>query len=262
MDRQLYKQYFEKTRIPDWQCPTCEKSILQLSEDSFTHKETFESKQEHHHDAWDIEWVRYTFSCHLVCSNCKEFIVCTGTGKVDHYFGYNDRNEEEETDIHSFFPEYFNPPLKLIKIPKDTPLEIENSLIESFKVYFCSPNSAANHIRNSIEGILTDIKVTRYSISQGSKKPINLHQRISKVPPKYEKLKAFFLATKWLGNAGSHNGKSLSHDDVLDSYEFIEKILDEIYGKKNHLESKAKKINKAKGPVSSKNKKRKRKKKL
>jgi hypothetical protein len=35
-------------------------------------------------------------------------------------------------------------------------------------------------------------------------------------------------AIKWLGNAGSHDGDAVSMDDVMDSYELLEHILEEL----------------------------------
>lgn len=58
------------------------------------------------------------------------------------------------------------------------------------------------------------------------------------------------LAIKWLGNAGSHSQKTVSRDDVIDAYELLEHILQEIYMQKTEkLKTKAQKINKMKGPV-------------
>lgn len=58
------------------------------------------------------------------------------------------------------------------------------------------------------------------------------------------------LAIKWLGNAGSHSRSKISFDDVLDAYEFLEHILQEVYVQKTKkLKARAKEVNKKKGPA-------------
>ncbi|MGB3133805.1 MAG: DUF4145 domain-containing protein, partial [Candidatus Macondimonas sp.] len=80
---------------------------------------------------------------------------------------------------------------------------------------------------------------------------ISLHQRIALLPPKYAHLKDLILAIKWLGNAGSHDGGSeVTLDDVMDSYELTEHILQEVYAPKlEKLQKIAKNVNKKKGPA-------------
>lgn len=67
----------------------------------------------------------------------------------------------------------------------------------------------------------------------------------------YAQLKDLILAIQWRGNAGSHDGAAeASLDDVMDSYEFTEHFLQEIYAAKaSKLKALAKKVNKKKGPV-------------
>jgi hypothetical protein len=62
------------------------------------------------------------------------------------------------------------------------------------------------------------------------------------------------MAVKWIGNAGSH-AKPVTREDLLDGYEMIEHLLDQIYiqpGKK--LASLAKQINRSKKPRSARKK--------
>ncbi len=57
------------------------------------------------------------------------------------------------------------------------------------------------------------------------------------------------FAIKWLGNAGSHSLDEVSFDDVMDAYELISHVLDELYlSRKKKLSALAKKVNKRKGP--------------
>ncbi len=76
---------------------------------------------------------------------------------------------------------------------------------------------------------------------------------LTKVADKYKNLAEELEAIKWLGNAGSHSHKTISHDDVLDAYDLMEISLEEIFDNKK-LKAKriAKKINKHKGPKKGK----------
>ena len=58
------------------------------------------------------------------------------------------------------------------------------------------------------------------------------------------------LATKWLGNSGSHLG-GLQIGDVLDAFDMIEFVLENRYGTtKAALMAKVAAVNAAKGPAS------------
>ena len=80
-----------------------------------------------------------------------------------------------------------------------------------------------------------------------------LHERINLLPPKYHDIQELFTAVKWLGNAGSHSGATVSSDDVLDAYELMEHLLTEIFDeeRKKNLKALAQNINKNKGPIKS-----------
>lgn len=59
------------------------------------------------------------------------------------------------------------------------------------------------------------------------------------------------MAVKWLGNAGSHSGNTVSADDVLDAYELMEKLLTEVFDEESKkIMALAKDINKKKGPTT------------
>lgn len=97
---------------------------------------------------------------------------------------------------------------------------------------------------------MTDLKVKRFEIVKHKQRSISLHRRIQLLPPKYAHLKEMILAIKWLGNAGSHSTETITRDDVLDSYELTEHILQEVYSsKKKKLVALAKHVNKKKGPT-------------
>ncbi|MGN8002975.1 DUF4145 domain-containing protein [Acidovorax sp. 22279] len=250
MDRKTLKLPFSEDRMPDWACPTCEKGVLQIAKDSFKKDERLHSR-DHSHEAWDPDWIEYVYSCLLQCSNdkCRETVCSAGTGTVD-TFQYEDeqgRWAQEYVDV--FRPKFFEPHLKLIEIPSKCPKQIVDPLNESFKLYFSAPGAASNSVRVAIEELLTELKVKRFDIVKKKRRMISLHQRISLLPAKHVELKEMLTAIKWIGNAGSHGGERITHDDVLDAFELTEHVLGEIYSPKAKLAALAKKVNKKKGPA-------------
>lgn len=255
MNRQALKLPFSVSRTPDWQCPTCGTGILKIRADTFRKDERRHSR-DHSQDAWDPDWIQYIYSCLLTCTNedCGETVCSAGIGSVDSCV-FEDANGEIEQNYDDFFrPKFFEPHLELIPIPEKCPKSVCEPLRESFKLFFLSPSAASNSVRISIEELLTNLKIKRYNIIKGKRRLISLHQRIGLIPAKHDALKDMFLAIKWLGNAGSHGAGAgsgeITIDDVMDSYELMEHILQEIYEPKTKkLMAIAKKVNKKKGPA-------------
>lgn len=253
MDRRTVKLPFVTSRLPDWECPTCGKGHLKFKKDSFTFEECADSR-DHSHEAWDPDWIRYVYSGFLVCTNdkCKEVVATGGTGGVEETYGGED--EDGYPDIiyaDSFRPKYFVPHLRLFKIPPGCAEEVKVHIERSFSLFFSEPPAAENSMRRAVEALLTDLGVRRFAKINGKRKAIALHSRILMLPKKFDALKDLLLAIKWLGNAGSHDGKAqITADDVLDSYEFMDHVLQEIYVKKlGALKKLAKKVNMKKGPA-------------
>ncbi len=250
MDRKRYKLPFQKARIPQWKCPTCEKSILRLIKDSFFYKETSQSANEHKHNFWNDDWgpdcIRYVYSCQLKCisSSCNETVVSLGTGHVDIGFEYDNEGSMSQEWCDYFRPKYFQPHLKPFTYPKDTPKEVVGEFEQSFKLFFCNPPSASNHIRIALENILTSLKIKRFEVKNGKRHFVTLQRRIEMLPNKHGNLKELFMAIKWLGNAGSHSHKEITIDDVMDAYEIMEAVLKELFESKKDTAKQLAKKNK------------------
>jgi hypothetical protein len=251
MDRKSYKLPLRKTGVSNFPCPTCGKGRLQVMKDKFHHEETKISKQAHHHEAWGAEWISYIYCCLLECtdSSCKDVISSTGHGGLSEDYGHDHEGNPEVEYTEYFTPEYFTPNLEIFRIPKETPEEVAEEINKSFSLFFADPGSAANHIRISLEHLLTSLKIKRYTTKNGKRSYLALHKRIELLPTKYDHIRDLFFAIKWLGNAGSHSSTTISKDDVLDSYELMEELLTEIFGARSKkVASLAKRINKNKGP--------------
>jgi hypothetical protein len=255
MDRKLYKLPFRKGYPPRWLCPTCGKGILKIKADTFSSVETSGSKKARGDEEWEPQWIEYVYSCLLACSNeaCQGVVATSGEGFVDVDFGYDDDGEPVQDWFDFFRPKYFYPHLKLFSIPKGTPKDVIEEINQSFELFFCNPPSASNHIRIALENLLTYMKIKRYETKNGKKLFLNLHKRIDLIPAKYQNLKDYCLAIKWLGNAGSHSDKKITLDDVMDAYEIMEEVLKELIEKKQeHIKKLVKTINRKKGPKGKK----------
>ena len=252
MERTLYKLPFNKGKGADWICPTCKKGVLRIVNGSFQTFELRNSREAHDHEAWDPDWINYTYSCMLQCSNdqCKENVSSSGTGGVDLEVIFGKDGEPEQSWEDYFRPKYFEPPLSIIDIPADCPAPVSEAMQESFRLFFCSPPAASNNVRAAIEALLTELGVKRYIVKNSKRQFLNLHTRIGLLDEKYGDLKELLFAIKWLGNAGSHADSSVTLDDVMDAYELIEQVLQELYTQKaKKVRALAKRVNRKKGPV-------------
>ena len=255
MDRKSYKLPFTKDSLLKWMCPTCDKGVLRLKKDTLHTEETNNSIEARGHPAWDPDWIDYVYSCLLECTNpaCKDTVANSGTGSVDYDVEYDDEVGDPHQVWKDFLsPRYFSPHLKIFISPKDTPDNVSEEIDKSFSLFFSDAPSAANHIRIALEDLLTHLKIKRYELRGSKRIFLALHRRIELLPTKYRHLQDLFFAVKWLGNAGSHSDRVVTMDDVLDSYEIMEEILQDLFVKKSKkVKRLAKKINKTKGPKKS-----------
>lgn len=251
MDRRLFKFPFTKTKPSDWMCPTCKKGVLRFVKDSFLFSERRQSREAHQSDAWDPDWIEYTYCGLLQCTNdqCKENVANAGIGGVGLEVIFGGDGEPEQFWEDFFRPKYFEPPLAIIDIPPECPESVSEPLKESFRLFFCSPASASNNVRMALEALLTEIGVKRFVVKNGKRQFLNLHSRIGLLPTKHSDLIDLLFAIKWLGNTGSHADSVITLDDVMDAYELVDHVLQELYAQRaKKAKALAKLVNKKKGP--------------
>jgi hypothetical protein len=230
------------------------KGLLKVKADTFHAEETKESKKAHGHEAWDPDWISYVYSCLLECTNpaCKDTVANSGTGSVDFDVEYDEDGSPSQVWEDFFAPKHFAPHLKLFLCPSGTPDNVSEEIEKSFSLFFSDAPSAANHVRIALEDLLTYLKIKRYGVRGKKRTFLALHRRIELLPAKYKHLQDLFFAVKWLGNAGSHSDKVVTRDDVLDAYEIMEEILQDLFVKKTiQVKKLAKQINKTKGPTKA-----------
>ncbi|MCC6246009.1 MAG: DUF4145 domain-containing protein [Gemmatimonadaceae bacterium] len=121
----------------------------------------------------------------------------------------------------------------------------------SFSLYWSDAKACGNAIRCAVEELLTAQRVNK---SAGKPKPgkhrqmLSLHKRIELFAKAKPDLGDKLLAIKWIGNAGSHVDP-LKKDDLLDAYEIMAFVLDELYVQRSvHVGALVRAINRNKGP--------------
>ncbi|QPJ64540.1 MAG: DUF4145 domain-containing protein [Candidatus Nitrohelix vancouverensis] len=255
INRKECNPYFQLDGSLNWKCPTCRKSILKIKAETFHFEQTLHSRNYQLHNDSLPNDIRYVYSCLLECTNpsCKEIVSNTGIGCVDHDMVDDIDGNPENVLVDFFTAKYFSPNLKLFNYPKKIPDNVKDELEKSFALFFCDYSSSGNHMRTALENLLTYLKIKKSTTSNGKRKYLALHNRIELLPRKYQEIQDLLFAIKWLGNAGSHSGKQVTSDDILDAYELMEELLAEVFTqKRENMKNLAKKINRNKGPIKSK----------
>ena len=253
IDRKKFKASFKKDELTNWNCPTCGKGFLKVKEGTFHHEETRDSVRAKESDDWDPEWIEYLYSCLLECINpdCKDIVSSTGVGSTG-YVVYDENDIPYPSYEDRFIPKFFSPHLKIFDYQNSIPEGVKDELENSFSLFFCDPPSAANHIRMALENLLTHMKINKTLTKKGKRRYLSLHERIKLLEDKYDDIQDIFMAVKWLGNAGSHSGKTVSSDDALDAYDLMEKLLVEVFDDESKkIKELANKINVNKGPAQT-----------
>ena len=252
MDRTPYHLPFTKDRIPDWRCPTCRVGHLTLASDDLRVTETAESRGWRKNEDWEPDWIRFIYACLFRCSRkeCEQTVSSTGRGRVDFVEYLDDEHGWAQSHDETFAPLFFEPPLMLLDVPTKCPEAAHAHLLSAFALYFADPGAAVNSARAAVEAVVTDLGVKRFAVSKGKRRPLTLHQRILDLPDKHKEASDILLAVKWLGNAGSHDGKQPTRDDLRVTFDLLEHALSEIYEARGKaLKALAKKVNKKKGPA-------------
>jgi Domain of unknown function (DUF4145) len=255
INRTVWKVSFMTDNAIKWPCPKCGTGFLKLDNETFKIRQQaippgFDPKE------WDPRMITYTYSGIFTCTNesCKEPFSSCGRGEIIEDYYEDDDNNANAGYEDWFTPEYFFPSLAIFSIPRKCPETIATEIRLSFHLFFCDPAAAANHIRKSIENILTEKGIKRFHRNNGRRTVISLHQRIQLYAAKDKDVAERLFAIKWLGNAGSHAGE-LTKDDVLDAYEILETVLDDLYiGHGKLIKKKVSLLNKTKRPIRKRNK--------
>lgn len=205
-----------------------------MKADTLHSGETRDSKLGHSHEAWDPEWIDGRFACVLECPHCSGESGLTGRYTVRDERGYAN-GQEIGGYVKYFIPSYFTESPSLFEIPRDLPNPIRVEIERSFQLYWFDGRACANSLRIAVEELLTAQHVNKSDgrpTSGNRRRMLSLHQRIGLFAKKNSQLADKLMAIKWIGNAGSHTSIVDAHD-LLDAYEILSFVLDEIYEKRS-----------------------------
>lgn len=243
VDRKAWAESFTDA-LPHWPCPTCGKGHLAIETKDLIIEETGPSKAARDHDAWEPDWIENRFVGLVRCSlpNCRDLAAVSGTSSIDYY----QVDWDEFVDSAILKVAAVHPAPVPIRLPEGTPEAIVETIKMASLLIWSSPESAANQIRQAVELLMDDAGVKKLTDDE---KPIFLHKRIEEFRSSDQENGDVLLATKWLGNTGSHTG-GIGREDVFDAFDMIEFVLENRYGTaKAELLAKAAAINAAKGPA-------------
>lgn len=252
IDRSLFKAEFTAHWLPRWPCPSCISGRLELVPGTLHEGQTAESKRGFDHPAWEPEFIDGRFSCLFECPECRNAVSAAGRYRVQDDRHY-DEHSGESGDYESYYrPEYFSESPPIISVPSKVPGKIGCEIRESFKHYWGDRMSCANRIRSGVEQLLSFQRIPRTSGKTKGKgrRFLSLHERIERFGKSRPELAAKLMAIKWVGNAGSH-ANAITPDDLLDGYDLLAFVLDEIYsGRKRRVDALTKSINRRRAPRS------------
>ena len=225
--------------LPLWPCPTCNKGKLLLDRKSLACEMSHERYRPIEFERDDFEenkllgffvalgeavermqWNQARFCALLKCDNqgCNERVSMSGRAEMPSAIQVALQKQSGFILTERILPEYFSPPLQIIRLRAEYPEPVRIELIRSFTIFFSEPNSAGNRLRVAIERLLD-----AQTVPSGK-----LHHRLDEFSKRERDLAEMLMAIKWLGNEGSHSDK-LTKEDVLNGYEVFSFVLLQLY---------------------------------
>jgi len=243
MKQDYFETEFVQNNFPKYDCPSCKKSELVVSE--FKSTENGYTKRNRSDKEWDFEWDQHLFSATLECKGCRETVFCTGDGFVDEEIDEIGHGSISRSFFVSYRPKFFYPSLKFIAFPIATPKEVQESINTACAVYHSFPASACNSLRIAAEDVLTSLGVAEPEAGEY----ISLAKR-SKDLPENSQERVLLDAIRWLGNDGSHSKTLITHRDAQDAFVVMDLLIEKVYSDREmKIQELAKAISEHKGPV-------------
>jgi len=248
-------KYLKKFCINDvvpFDCPICKRSCLIIDRQSLNKVETESSKKLRKYVEFEPEWIEYSYSVVYRCANphCSEIVQSVGNGGEEQFYSYDEYDQPEDAYYESFFvPKLFLPAINYFNIPETTPDKVKGLVLNAFELTPISPSSAVNKIRAAIEAILT-LNGINGKDDQG--KFVTLNERIKSIIESHplHPIKSKMLAIKWLGNAGSHEDDDIELEDLFDSFEILETMLNVLYNHNPRINKLVDSVIQHRGPIS------------
>lgn len=197
----------ESMSWPRPRCPGCDSGHIRLGRPALT-----ESRDsERGHPGFEPEWVRGTFAVSGECDNP----ACGQTAQVagDYRVGWT--GDEPFHYSHFFNVASVHPPLALMTIPRSLPEDVRDGIARASRVLLVDHGLAATALRAALEQFLTSESI---DATDSNGRFRSAHQRIGDweaAAPARSDVAELFRAAKWIGNDGTHEGATVSLDDVL-----------------------------------------------
>ncbi|MCE9537746.1 MAG: DUF4145 domain-containing protein [Bacteroidetes bacterium] len=261
MNKQTFLKFYNYLQeIPEFKCPSCDNGVLIPQKDKFLKEKTLISRRRFEILA-NPEDIEYHFTSVSICNNnrCYEPAVISGTinlvqnGCEDTY----DKETGEEFDIPDNLTKYeerfmiknVSIPLYLISLPDEIDKELKFLIEQSFNLFWVDEASCANKIRIALEYLLKNkLHIPNRKKCRDKKKSTPNHpvyywkeltlgdklgelkgnQKLSK----YKYLADNMKAIKWVGNEGSHYGRQVNRERLMEAYHIVAHVLEEIYSSK------------------------------
>jgi hypothetical protein len=161
----------------------------------------------------------YSLAIRCTDSNCTKQYRIVGS-VVPEAKGVEVAENYFRIDNYRLYPTHFEPELVMFEMPISLNAEVKSKLIKSFNHFWYDLDACANMIRQGIELIV----VEKGGVGE------TLHTKIASLRTKLgDKLTDAILALKWIGNDGSHPGRSFKRDEILDSYGVLVDVLNQMY---------------------------------
>lgn len=216
---------------PGWECPWCDMGRLVIDEGRVQKHLTADSHikvmTEDDHEPTDLV---ERFSAVAICNVCLEVVTVAGEALPD-------TSSPDGPEARDFMvARWVSPSPRIIERGETSPEKLRQLISRAELLYWVDASSCANALRALVEAFLRD---------QGIAHLRTLHDRIeaySKLDTERELLALHLMATKVLGNAGSHEDLAVKDADVLDAFEQVEFVFDRVYGRRARLTKKAQAI--------------------
>jgi hypothetical protein len=227
MEKEIWKRLIWEEKCPPWPCPSCGAGVVAVVPGSFKQAPTKASIADSNEDWWGAENVVYSFGAWGKCSNalCSEGFCLSGTGTVE--VGPDEQGNAQYED--AFQLRYCHPTLQLIRLPKQCPQAVADSLSYAFSLYWVDRPATAGRIRVAVERLLDHLAIPATTKKGGY---LPLDHRIDAFSKNDPTNGAHLMALKWLGNVGSHTDY-VNTDDLLSAFEILEHVLGEVIDKKS-----------------------------
>lgn len=170
---------------------------------------------------------RFRFSMALTCQGCRETTMVVGDAK-----SHGAEGAPVYIRVKSAWPE-----LHVFELKSAYPSSVISELKKSFIPFLRAPTSAGSRARTAIEVLLDELSVTRVRTQDdgqvkrkqnGAPLKLSLGERLKELEKKDLYVAKLLGAIKQLGNEATH-GRDLPYADLLDAFDLIHHVLEELY---------------------------------